>query len=183
MYNIKMMLKPQDIVVALKLCGYAPDARPSYGVIAGTLKMSASEIHSAVQRLKSSRLLHGAEMNEKPNLSSIEEFLIHGVKYAFPAERGGMTRGMPTSYAVEPLCRLIKAGSEPVPVWADPGGTTRGIALAPLYKTVPEAAKLDALLYERLALIDAIRDGRARERNLAEKELKKSLEQIETSYD
>jgi hypothetical protein len=52
----------------------------------------------------------------------------------------------------------------------------RGIALTPLYKTVPEAAKRDSLLYERLALIDAIRDGRARERNLAEKELKNSLQ-------
>jgi DNA-binding Lrp family transcriptional regulator len=173
-----MMLKPQDIVVALKLCGYAPNARPSYGIIAVELKMSPSEIHSAVQRLKGSRLLHGSEMNEKPNLSTLEEFLIHGVKYSFPAERGGMTRGMPTSYAAQPLCRLIKAGSEPVPVWADPNGTARGIALAPLYKTVPEAAKLDSLLYERLALIDAIRDGRARERNLAEKELKNSLQQI-----
>ena len=175
------MLKPQDIVVVLKLCGYAPNARPSYVAIATELKMSASEIHSAVQRLKSSRLLHGSEMNEKPNLSALEEFLIHGVKYAFPATRGGLTRGMPTSYATEPLCRLIKAGSEPVPIWADPNGTMRGIALTPLYKTVPEAAKLDSLLYERLALIDAIRDGRARERNLAEKELKKSLEQIEAS--
>jgi DNA-binding Lrp family transcriptional regulator len=181
MYNIKMMLKPQDIVVAMKLCGYAPNARPPYGSIATELKMSASEIHSAVQRLKGSRLLHGSEMNEKPNLSALEEFLIHGVKYAFPATRGGMTRGMPTSYAAEPLCRLIKAGNEPVPVWADPEGTTRGIALAPLYKTVPEAAKLDSLLYERLALIDAIRDGRTRERNLAEKELKNSLKQIEAS--
>lgn len=165
----------------MKLCGYAPNNRPPYGAIAAELKMSASEIHSAVQRLKSSRLLHGSEMNEKPNLSALEEFLIHGVKYAFPATRGGMTRGMPTSYAAEPLCRLIKAGSEPVPVWADSSGTTRGIALAPLYKTVPEAAKRDSLLYERLALIDAIRDGRARERNLAEKELKKSLERIEAS--
>ena len=112
-------------------------------------------------------------MNEKPNLSALEEFLIHGVKYAFPATRGGLTRGIPTSYAAEPLCRLIKAGSEPVPVWADPQGTTRGITLAPLYRTVPEAAKLDSLLYERLALIDAIRDGRTREHNLAEKELEK----------
>lgn len=181
MYNIKMMLKPQDIVIVLKLCGYVPNTRPSYGAIAAELKMSQSEIHSAVQRLKNSRLLHGSEMNEKPNVSALEEFLIHGVKYAFPAERGGLTRGMPTSYAAEPLCQLIKAGSEPVPVWADPGGTMRGIALAPLYKTVPEAAKSDSLLYRRLALIDAIRDGRARERNLAEKELKNSLKQIESS--
>ena len=162
----------------LKLCGYAPNARPPYGAIAAELKMSASEIHSAVQRLKSSRLLHGAERNEKPNLSALEDFLIHGIKYAFPVERGGLTRGMPTSYAAEPLCQLIKAGNEPVPVWADPNGTTRGIALIPLYKSVPEAAKLDSLLYERLALIDAIRDGRAREKNLAEKELKNSLQGV-----
>jgi len=180
---MKMMLKPQDIVVVLKLCGYAPNARPSYGVIAAELKLSASEIHSAVQRLKNSRLVHGSEMDEKPNLSTLEEFLIHGVKYAFPAERGGLTRGMPTSYAAQPLCRLIKVGSEPVPVWADPNGTTRGISLVPLYKTVPEAARRDPLLYERLALIDAIRDGRARERNLAEKELKNSLKRIEAIYD
>lgn len=178
-----MMLKPQDIVIVIKLCRYAPNARPAYGAIAAELKMSASEIHSAVQRLKKSRLLHGSEMNEKPNLSALEEFLIHGVKYAFPAERGGLTRGMPTSYAAEPLCRLIKAGSEPIPVWADSSGTTRGIALVPLYKTVPQAAKRDSLLYERLALIDAIRDGRARERNLAEKELKNSLRQIAETYD
>ncbi len=119
-------------------------------------------------------------MGEKPNLSAIEEFLIHGVKYAFPVERGGLTRGMPTSYAAEPLCRLIQAGSEPIPVWAYSNGTTRGIAVTPLYKTVPEAATRDPLLYGRLALLDAIRDGRTRKRNMAEKELKNSLRQ---SYD
>ncbi len=122
-------------------------------------------------------------MNEQPNLSALTEFLIHGVKYSFPAERGGLTRGMPTSYAAEPLSRLIKAGGEPVPVWADPNGTARGISLVPLYKTVPEAARRDPLLYERLALIDAIRDGRTRERNLAEKELENSLKRIEAIYD
>jgi hypothetical protein len=46
-----------------------------------------------------------------------------------------------------------------------------GIALEPLYKTVPEASLRDPSLYELLALVDAIRDGRARERKIAEKEL------------
>jgi hypothetical protein len=117
-------------------------------------------------------------MNEQPNFSAIEEFLIHGLKYAFPEERGGLTRGIPTSYGAEPLSRLIKAGNEPIPVWADAEGSVRGIAVVPLYKTVPAAAKRDRLLYERLALLDAIRGGRARERNLAEKELIKSLKEI-----
>ncbi len=114
-------------------------------------------------------------MDEKPNLTAVEEFLIHGVKYVFPAKRGSLIRGMPTSYAAEPLSRLINPGKEPVPVWADPLGNIRGIEIVPLYKTVPEAAKRDPKLYERLALIDAIRDGKARERNLAEQELKLSL--------
>ena len=170
-----MNLKPQDIVVLLKLCGYAPSDRPSYSIMGAELWMSASEVHSAVKRLKESRLLHGAGLDERPNLNAIEEFLIHGVKYSFPAERGSLTRGIPTSYAAEPLCRFIQAGSEPIPVWPDPNGTARGVSIIPLYKTVPDAARQDPVLYERLALLDAIRDGRARERGIAERELKLSL--------
>jgi len=102
--------------------------------------------------------------------------LIHGVKYAFPAIRGSLIRGMPTSYAAEPLSGLLQAGNEPVPAWADPEGEIRGISIKPLYKSVPKAAKQDPKLYERLTLIDAIRDGRARERKFAEQELQRILE-------
>lgn len=178
MYNIKMALKPQDIVVLLKLCGYANSVRPTYSVIASELNMSASEVHGAVKRLKNSQLLHSSAMDEKPNLTAVEEFLIHGVKYSFPEERGRMTRGIPTSYAAEPLRNLITIGNEPVPVWAYSQGKVRGISVVPLYKTVPNAALNDPILYRRLALIDAIRGGRARERKLAEQELQKSLKEI-----
>ncbi|MGI9067640.1 MAG: hypothetical protein ACR2HX_14735 [Pyrinomonadaceae bacterium] len=169
-----MALKPQDIVVVLKLCGYGLN-RPPFAQIAADLAMSQSEVHGAVKRAQAAHLLHGSEMNDRPNLSAIEEFLIHGVKYAFPAEHGASTRGFPTSYAAAPLNRLIAAGDDPVPVWPHPEGTQRGIALAPLYKTVPTAAMRDPLLYEKLALVDALRDGRTRERKLAEQELKKLL--------
>ena len=47
----------------------------------------------------------------------------------------------------------------------------RGVTVEPLYKTAPAAALRDPFLYELLALIDALREGRARERKLAEKEL------------
>lgn len=174
-----MSLKPQDIVVLLKLCGYGSSMRPPYAVLAGDLGMSQSEIFGAVKRLNESRLLQGSKGEERPNPSSVKEFLIHGVKYAFPAVRGASTRGIPTSYAAEPLNRVIRTGEEPIPVWPDPKGTKRGVALAPLYKTVPGAAKRDAKLYELLSLVDAIRDGRARERNLAEKELIKRLEHLD----
>jgi hypothetical protein len=137
--------------------------------------MSPSEVHGALKRAQAAHLAHGSELNSRPNLSAIEEFLIHGLKYAFPAEHGGPTRGLPTSYAAAPLNRLIAAGDEPIPVWPHPEGKSRGIALAPLYKTVPIAAMGDPLLYEKLALVDALRDGRTRERKLAEQEIKRLL--------
>jgi len=174
MYNAYMVLKPQDIVVLLKLFGYGP-IRPPFAQLAVELVMSPSEVHGAVKRAQAARLLHGSEMDGRPNISALLEFLIHGVKYAFPAEHGGITRGIPTSYAAEPLNRLIAPGDEPIPVWPYPEGTKRGLSFAPLYKTVPLAALRDSLLYEQLALVDAIRDGRSRERKLAEEELIKRL--------
>ncbi len=120
-------------------------------------------------------MLQGPGLGDRPNISALEEFLVHGVKYAFPAERGELTRGVPTSYAAPPLKNHISPGSDPPPVWPDPEGAVRGVAFEPLYPTVPVAAKRDASLYELLALVDAIRDGRARERTIAEKELVKRL--------
>jgi hypothetical protein len=165
------MMKPQDIVVLLKLCRYDVGNRPSYSIIAKDLRLSASEVHSAVRRLVKCRLLRGVPPAETPNISAIEEFLFHGLKYVFPAERGGMTRGIPTSYAAEPLNKLIAPGNEPIPVWPSPNGTARGIEFKPLYKTVPEAAEADPELFAQLALVDALRDGRARERSIAQNEL------------
>jgi hypothetical protein len=130
--------------------------------------MSPSEVHAAVKRAQGSRLLHGSELGERPNYSAIEEFLIHGLKYVFPAERGELTRGVPTSYAAEPLRQVIALGDEPPPVWPFAAGSQRGIAFEPLYRQAPKAALGDPVLYEFLALVDALRDGRARERKLAE---------------
>jgi len=47
--------------------------------------------------------------------------------------------------------------------------------IAPLYKNVPVAAKNDRLLHEYLALADALRVGRARERALAKEEIERLL--------
>jgi hypothetical protein len=53
----------------------------------------------------------------------------------------------------------------------------RGESFSPLYKSAPYAAKNDSELYQLLALVDGIRGGRAREREIAKKELKIRLEQ------
>jgi hypothetical protein len=81
-----------------------------------------------------------------------------------------------SAYAAPPLNEIISpAEGEHPPVWPDPEGSARGYELEPLYPSVPKAARLDNGLYELLALVDAIRDGRARERNLAVEHLQKRL--------
>lgn len=146
-----MILKPQDVVVVLKLLGY-DSSRPPFAQVARELVMSPSEVHAAMKRAQTAHLLHGPELSNRPNVSALEEFLIHGIKYAFPAERGKPTRGVPTAYAAAPLNRLIVAGDEPIPVWPWYKGEKRGIDFAPLYKLVPIAALQDPVLYEQLAL-------------------------------
>ena len=168
-----IMLKPQDIVVLLKLLT-AGNKRPTYAQLAVDLYMSPSEVHASIRRARAARLIHGRDSGDRVNAKSLEEFLVHGVKYAFPAEKGGMTRGMPTASAAEPLSHKMTQ-EEPVPVWPFEQGSKRGYTFLPLYKRAPQAALKDPELYQLLALVDALRDGSARERELAKRELSARL--------
>jgi DNA-binding Lrp family transcriptional regulator len=165
-----MVLKPQDIYVTLKIVA-GSSRRAPYSQLADELGMSSSEVHASVKRAQFARLLQGPQLLDRPNFSALEEFLVHGLKYAFPAERGEFTRGVPTSYAAEPLRGVIAPGSEPVPGWPYDDGRQRGVALEPLYRSAPKAALRDPVFYEYLVLADALRDGRVRERKYAEDEL------------
>lgn len=166
------MLKPQDVYVVLKIVA-ANSERAPYSHLAADLVMSPSEVHACVQRAQHCRLLNGSGLKNRPNFSALEEFLVHGLKYVFPPERGELTRGIPTSYAAEPLRGIIAQGNEPPPVWPYEEGKLRGIAFEPLYRTAPIAALRDPSFYEYLVLADALRDGRIRERTIAEKELRR----------
>jgi DNA-binding Lrp family transcriptional regulator len=173
-----MILKPQDIYVTLKIV--AAGNRAPYAQLAGELGMSPSEVHASVKRAQIARLLHGPNMENRPNFSALEEFLVHGLRYAFPADRGEFTRGVPTSYAAEPLRSAISQGNEPIPVWPCPQGSVRGVAFEPLYKSAPIAAVRDPAFYEYLALADALRDGRVRERKYSEQELHRRFQKANT---
>jgi hypothetical protein len=94
------------------------------------------------------------------------ELLIHGLKYIYPATPGTLVRGMPTAHGISPLKEQIVSSQEPL-VWAFPTGIEIGLALTPLYPSVPLAASLDPQLYELLGLVDALRVGRIREQQLA----------------
>ena len=167
------MLKSQDILIALKLVCLA-DHRLSRYLLAKELGMSASEVHAGIQRLRKCRLLNEKEY---PRKAAILEFLVHGLPYVFPAEHGTIARGIPTSYAAPPLnSQIVHSDSDLVPVWPHPDGDRRGYAFAPLYRSAPESALKDSELYQLLALTDAVRDGRARERKLAADCLKIKLQ-------
>ena len=86
---------------------------------------------------------------------------------------------MPTLYGASPLAKSIVPSAEPLPVWPDPEGGAYGSSFLPLYKSAPKAARRDAALYELLVLVDAIRGGNARERNMGVKEVQNRLEQYE----
>lgn len=164
-----MQLNPQDLVVALKL---ALHRGLTFQKLADSLGLSVSAVHRSVTRAKAAGLLLA---DRQPNRYALLEFVLHGARYAFPAVRGGMTRGMPTAHAASPLVDLIVQDNDPVPVWPDPQGEVRGTSFKPLYRTVPKAARADTTLYECLSLIDALRGGRARERNLASEHLTRLL--------
>lgn len=169
-----MILKPQDILVLLKLVAIG-DQPWSYNSLAVELGMSPSEVHAAIKRALQARLAVKIGDRVEPQRRNLEEFLAHGLPYVFIPEPGALTRGMPTAHAAPPLLGEFVATDEPPLVWPDPEGNERGQALTPLYKSAPFAAKRDAKLYQLLAVVDAIRHGRARERKLGEKYLKEAL--------
>ena len=166
-----MGLKPQDVLVLLKLGVRASAAPWTYSLLGIELGMSPSEVHAAVGRAEHVGLLGPGRA---PVRAALLEFLLHGLKYVFPAERGAITRGMPTAHAAAPLAAQI-APDELPPVWPDPAGDVRGEEFKPLYRSAPVAARRDERLYQCLALVDALRGGRARERKLAEKLLTEML--------
>jgi hypothetical protein len=122
-----------------------------------------------------SGFLYLSSGEKRVNRSALMEFLAHGLKYVFPPVKGSLVRGVPTSVAVEPLKSRFQENSEPPAVWPYAEGKVRGMSLAPLYKGAPKAALLDQKLYGVLALCDAIRSGRTRERNLAVELLEKEI--------
>lgn len=172
--NQQVTLKPQDLVVLLKLVSLG-EKSATYGELAELLGMSSSEVHASVGRAKAARLLIVEDDRLVIVRAALKEFLLHGAKYAFPPTIGSPTRGVVTGYAAPPLASRISQPNEPPPVWPDSDGQQRGISFYPLYPTAPMAAKRDPLLYELLALFDALRGGAARERQIASQLLSERL--------
>jgi hypothetical protein len=164
-------MRPQDIVILIKILSMQSDQWRNID-IANALSISPSEISEALNRCRIAKLID----NQKRQIfkNSLNEFLIYGLKYVFPAEPGRIVRGIPTAHSASPIKDHLITG-EDVYVWPSSEGKARGQLIEPLYPTVPVAVQQDSLFYELMVIVDTIRIGRSREVGIAKIELKNRI--------
>lgn len=170
MQQKQQIISPIDILVLLKIVGYGSEPwfqKP----LAEALGISQSEVSKSIHRSKYAGLLDPGGKTVMRN--ALIEFLQFGLRYVFPQKPGPVVRGVPTAHSAHPLKQHIQSTEDYV--WPYGKGTVRGHSIMPLYPSVPEAALKDEKLHELLALTDALRVGRVREKEIAIIELKKGL--------
>ena len=171
MRQIQYTMKPQDVVILLKIIAWNNN-NWQHSALADALKISQSEISQSVARSKYSGLLD-TDGKKVMRLGFID-FLQYGLSYVFPQRPGALVRGIPTAHSAPPLSALIN--SSEIYVWPYAKGTVRGQTIGPLYPSVVKAVIEDEKLYQLLALTDALRVGKVREKNIAIKELKNKFQ-------
>ena len=184
-------MKSQDIVILLKLASLQeqdkargnvgqerpPSREDPYSVrgLEASLGISKSEVNASINRSYASGLALKGSGHATPNRRDLCNFIIHGLKFVFPAKPGAMIRGIPTAFSAPMLETFLVAGGSYIYVWPYAHGKEMGQAVEPLFKSVPDAVQRDEHLYEYLALVDAIRLGRQREVKLASDRLSEKL--------
>lgn len=145
--------------------------------LAASLGISKSEISNSIARCREAGLLVNDYETDLPKVNRGELLRIteHALKYFFPVKPGALSRGIATGFAAPVLAAHLKSAGDTLPVWPDPEGAARGQAVEPLYKTVAHAVKQDEVLYQYLALVDAIRLGGPRECGVALMLLKEGM--------
>lgn len=165
-------MKPQDILVLLKIHLWSY-GRWTVREIADSIFISKSDVSYAINRMKHSKLFD--PVTNKVKLRNLEEFIIYGLPYVYPAEPGEIEKGIPTAYSASPLKDKLISSSQDIVVWPMKNGFSKGKAVKPLHTSVPRAALKDSKLYEMFVLIDALRLGRARDVEIAKKEIHRRL--------
>ena len=168
MGNRPVTLRPHDVAVALQL---SLTPQETFADLSRATGLSVGEVHNSVKRLERTRLL--TEKGDRPDSRVLLDFLRHGVPIAFPGRLGPEVRGVPTAHGAPDLRERLVFDDEIV--WPSAQGEVRGHGLAPLVPAAPELATANPALYRRLALVDALRVGGARERKLAANALEELL--------
>jgi hypothetical protein len=185
-------MKSQDIVILLKLVSLEQEKKEDsahtrqgsrreelYSVrgLEAALGISKTEVNASIKRSLASGLAvkSRASGQATPNRRNLHNFIVHGLRFVFPAKPGAMTRGIPTAFAAAPLRNLLISAGAFIYVWPYAKGKDLGQSVIPLFRSVPQAAQKDDRLYEYLALVDAVRLGNQREAGLAAERLSERL--------
>lgn len=167
-----MVLKSQDFLVLFKLLARR-DRTWNVRQLSQELGISYANAYEAVGRLRESLAV---TEDLKPGRRASRELIVHGGPYLFPARSLGPSRGIGTAHALEPLRSLIVSPDAPLPVIPLKDGPLSGEGIEPFHEAVPQAAARDESLHRWVALFDALRGGRARERSLAARYLTEMID-------
>ncbi len=159
-----------DIAMLLKLAANRNEPLQQIE-LAEQLNIAQSEVSRSTSRLDYAQLY--SKNTKSINRLNTFEFLIYGVKHAFPVQPGAIVRGIPTAHSAPPLAELISSSESYV--WAYARGTMKGQHIEPFYKTLPKASLSDLRFYELLTLVDTFRVGRIRETNIAKEKLEERI--------
>lgn len=173
---LSQLLRPLDVAVALNIA-FRP--KPTFARLADDVGISQSTAHQAVIRLVGAGIVRRTRKRYQANVAALEEFLLHGVRYAFPAQRETRRRGVPTAHSAPVFRHELDSDVDPV-VWPSAKGTVVGAAVEPLLDTAAELPGRRPDLYDALALVDALRIGTARDREVAGRLLSEQLQLVAT---
>ena len=159
------MIKDSDVYVLSGLLAH--DGSWTYRSLAERLRVPHAVVQRALSRTEDAGLYSAPR--RRVHLPHFEEFAVHALRFLAPSRLGALTRGVPAAWAAEPMSEAISSsGEEPPPVWPYAQGQVRGQAVEPLHRAAPEAIEEWSDLGEVLALLDSLRVGDARVRNVAE---------------
>lgn len=145
----------------------AHDGEWSYRSLADRLQVPHAVVQRALPRAQAADL-YSARRREV-HVPHFEEFAIHALRFVAPAQLGALVPGVPAAWAAEPMASAIRSsGDDPPPVWPQASGRVRGQMIEPLHPAAPEAVEAWPELGEILALLDSLRAGDPRVRQVAE---------------
>lgn len=145
--------------------------------IADELAVAPSQVHAALGRLATAGILRKESSSESrtTNARALAEFLLFGVRYAFPAVRGPLADGVPTAWSAPVLAAQLDAPDAVVWPTAPGPATVRGFSIKPLYRNAVLIRGSAPATYRLLTLVDAMRLGEPRARNAARSILETEL--------
>lgn len=164
-------MRPHDIALLLKIV--AKEGQPWMNKdLSAELFISASEVTESLGRSATAGLIDPSR--KKVFKKSLLDFLLHGLRYVFPAIPGPLVKGMPTGHSAPVIAGYLTSAEKFV--WPDADGKERGTLIEPLYPGTVKAAIKDPEFYDLMALCDVIRTGKVREIKMAEELLRKKLD-------